>query len=120
MIQGAFFDEAPEQSGPRHEVPLARAADPVTSKVAAASMVEGAEHHRALILEALAFPSKPLTYWEIAERAGLEPVAVARRLASMIREGLIIRLDGKDGRPKAMRESPSGRPAFLHTRAGGS
>lgn len=103
--QETLFDEEPKKP----EVPLARGDDPKTSKLAAASMVEGALKHRALIVDALGYPSKPLTYCEIAERTGLDPVAVNRRLASMRREGLVRRLD-------ETRETPSGRLAHLYTR----
>lgn len=71
-------------------LPLARRDDPQTSHDAAARVPEFRSSHEAKIIAALrGFDG--LTYREIADLSGLEPVAVARRLLAMSRRGLIER-----------------------------
>lgn len=84
-------------------LPGVRRSDPETSLVAANSMVEGAADHRAKILAVLA-DGCPRTYVEIAEDCGLDPIAVARRMAELLRLGQVRRLS-------RTRLTPSGRPA---------
>lgn len=86
--------------------PLARATDPTTSHVAAASMGQGAARHRAMILYELQRDRRPRTYAEIADACGLEKHQVARRLPELLDEGVVRRL-------AAMRDTPSKRPAHL-------
>lgn len=66
--------------------PLARNADPPTSKEAARSMREFASHHATLIIGAL---RRPATATEIAEYSGLDAVQVCRRLTELERLGVI-------------------------------
>lgn len=67
--------------------PRARHRDPATSHLAAAKVVGRADAHRQMI--AAAIRQRPgMTYREIAELTGLEPVAVGRRLVEVEREGL--------------------------------
>ena len=87
------------------DAPLARRRDPATSHIAAASMQAGAAAHRALILAVLR-DGLPRTYVEIASATRLDPIAVARRMAELLRAGLVRRL------PET-RLTPSGRPAHL-------
>lgn len=70
--------------------PRARRADPLTSHRAARNARQFAAGHAALILDALAVPG---TYKQIAERCGLEPHAVARRLKEIETAGLVRRTD---------------------------
>lgn len=86
-------------------IPGVRRSDPTTSRDAANSMLEGAAAHRAKILAVLS-DGKPRTYVEIADAAGLDPIAVARRLAELHRLGAIRRLTGTH-------LTPSGRAARL-------
>lgn len=67
--------------GRKAEPARARRGDPETSKRAAAKVNRFAGGHFAKILKAL--ERGPGTYREIASRAELEPVAVARRLAEL-------------------------------------
>lgn len=71
---------------------LARRTDPATSHCAAHNAQAFKAKHEARIFGALhdAAPGG-LTYREIAQLTGMEPVAVARRLKSMERRGLITR-----------------------------
>lgn len=85
--------------------PAARARDPETSKIAAASMRQGAAAQRAKVLAALTY-LRQATYTEIAVTAGLERHAVARRLPEL-------RALGKVRRLTATRPTPSHRPAHL-------
>lgn len=82
-------------------LPRARASDPLTSHVAAASALPLAKHHAALIIAALA--KGPGTIYALAERSGLDHVAVARRMKELERQSLV-RLTGETA------PSPSGRP----------
>jgi predicted ArsR family transcriptional regulator len=67
--------------------PRARRRDPVTSHLAAEKVAGRASAHRQMI--AAAIRRRPgMTYREIAEVTGLEPVAVGRRLVEVAREGL--------------------------------
>jgi predicted RNA binding protein with dsRBD fold (UPF0201 family) len=70
-------------------VRLYRTTDPETSKDAARQIVKGgAQHHEALILAALQVIGRG-HYVAIAIQAGLEPVKVARRLASLQERRLV-------------------------------
>lgn len=71
--------------------PASRRTDPGNSQAAAASMVMAAATHRSLIWTALR-RCGPMGRYEIAEMTGLEPVAVARRLAELVGQGLCRRL----------------------------
>ena len=86
-------------------LPGVRRSDVETSVEAANGMVEGAAAHRAKILAALSDGSAR-TYVEIAAVAGLEPVAVARRLSELARLGQVQRLS-------ETRLTPSGYKARL-------
>lgn len=68
--------------------PQARATDPHTSKEAARRAATFANNHRDRIHAAL---DTPANIYEIAERTGLDHVAVARRMAEMQRMGLVER-----------------------------
>jgi predicted ArsR family transcriptional regulator len=83
-------------------MPASRRTDPGNSHAAAASMVATASTHRSLIWAAL-HRCGPMGRYEIAEVTGLDPVAVARRLAELVAQGLC-------RRSKARQETtPSGR-----------
>lgn len=72
------------------DLPLWRNTDPHTSAEAAARVPEFQASHEAKIYDAI--PSAyGIPYREIAERTGMEPVAVARRLVAMERRKLISR-----------------------------
>lgn len=68
--------------------PRARRHDPATSQRAAARVNRFASGHFAKIVEALRVPG---SYREIAARADLEPVAVARRMRELEQAGLVKR-----------------------------
>lgn len=68
--------------------PRARRHDPATSQRAASKVERFASGHFAKIIDALRVPG---SYREIAARAGLEPVAVARRMGELERAGLVRR-----------------------------
>jgi len=88
--------------------PIARRADPVTSKIAAATMREGAALQRAQVLAALERRGDAgAIYTDLAVDTGLAPVAIDRRLPELRTLGLAIRL------PET-RLTPSGRPAHVH------
>jgi predicted Rossmann fold nucleotide-binding protein DprA/Smf involved in DNA uptake len=67
----------------------ARRSDPATSQRAASRVERFASGHFAKILAAL--DRAPGSYREIAARAELEPVAVARRMAELETAGLVRR-----------------------------
>lgn len=81
----------------------ARSDDPVTSHQAAARLAEFAGDHHAKILGSLLTQGDG-TIYELAERTGLDHVAVARRMSEL--EALQV------ARPKpgVKRASPTGRP----------
>ena len=83
---------------------LARRNDPSTSKVAAARVIDFADGHYALIISALS--QGEATIYEIAERAGLTHVQVARRMPELAAATLVV----DTGRTKP---SPSGRPCRI-------
>lgn len=98
--QLVFLDEA--------VTPIARRTDPETSRIAAATMREGASHQRAQVLDALERRGYAGgNYTELAADTGLEPVAVDRRLPELRRLGDAARL-------RESRLTPSGRPAHVH------
>lgn len=66
-------------------MPAARRMDPQTSKDAARKAVSFANNHRDRIHAAL---STPGTIYQLAERTGLDHVAIARRLPELQRMGL--------------------------------
>ena len=73
-------------------LPLARRSDPVTSHDAARGTVSFRARHEAKIYAAIADAGQNgATYREVAAITGMEPVAVARRLAGMERRRLIAR-----------------------------
>lgn len=74
----------------------ARRSDPVTSQRAAAKVDRFAGGHFAKIIAALS-ELRTGTYREIAFEAGLEPVAVARRLRELEIAGKIGRIGERDG-----------------------
>ncbi len=74
----------------------ARRTDPETSQRAAAKVERFASGHFAKILGALG-DLRTGTYREIAFAAGLEPVAVARRLRELEQAGKIGRIGERDG-----------------------
>ena len=67
---------------------LARNSDPQTSHKAAKQVSVFANNHHRKIYEALQ-TMKDGTFYEIAERSGLEPASVWRRLNEMEKDGLI-------------------------------
>ena len=72
--------------------PLARRSDPVTSHDAARGTISFRARHEGHIYCAIQDAGeRGATYKEIAKATGMEPVAVARRLAGMERRGLIAR-----------------------------
>jgi predicted ArsR family transcriptional regulator len=70
-----------------HAIPASRRTDTGNSHAAAASMVMTAATHRSLIWNAL-HRCGPMGRYELAEVTGLEPVAIARRLAELVGQGL--------------------------------
>lgn len=82
------------QLGLNFEPPRARRRDPQTSQRAASRVQRFASGHFAAILTGL--ETGPGNYRQIAERAGLEPVAVARRMNELEQAGLV-RRDGEEG-----------------------
>ena len=76
----------------RQHIPLSRTYDPPTSHAAAARAPAFKARHEAKIYSAIADAGQQgATYREVADATGMEPVAVARRLAGMERRGLIQR-----------------------------
>lgn len=74
----------------------ARRTDPATSQRAASKVDRFAGGHFAKILAALGELTAG-TYREIAFEAGLEPVAVARRMRELETAGRIARIGERDG-----------------------
>lgn len=74
-----------------HTTPAARRTDTAHSHAAAESMVMAAATHRSLIWQAL-HSAGPMGRYELAEVTGLDPVAIARRLAELVAQGLCRRL----------------------------
>lgn len=88
-----------------HDLPIfaaARATDPPTSKAAAAEAVDLAADHRARIADALELG--PAGVSEIAERVGLDPHQVGKRMAELLREGRVERTGNAVRNPKGRRE----------------
>jgi hypothetical protein len=81
MQQPSLFDTMPS---PGRDPPRARREDPATSQLAAARAGTFAPKHRDVILAALAMPG---TIKEIAQRTGIDHVAVARRMSEIERAG---------------------------------
>ena len=76
----------------RQIIPLSRTFDPATSHDAARGTISFRARHEAKIYSAIADAGQQgATYREVADATGMEPVAVARRLAGMERRGLIQR-----------------------------
>ena len=74
------------------DLPLARRSDPVTSHDAARGTISFKARHEARIYSAIYHAGEyGATYRQVADATGMEPVAVARRLAGMERRGLIKR-----------------------------
>lgn len=69
--------------------PRARRTDPDTSHAAAASMLDAAREHHALILRALDECQHPLSAEQIAARLELTHVQVNRRMSELRGAGLI-------------------------------
>jgi len=72
---------------------FARAADPVTSQEAAASMVDAAGHQRAAILGVF-LAVGPLTADQLDDRLGWRPTTAGRRLKELEALGLARRTGG--------------------------
>jgi predicted ArsR family transcriptional regulator len=85
-----------------HTIPASRRTDPHTSHAAGRSMTMAAATHRSLIWNALKHAG-PMGRYELAEVTGLDPVAVARRLAELVGQGLCRRSETKH------ETTPSGR-----------
>jgi predicted ArsR family transcriptional regulator len=83
-------------------IPASRRTDPGNSHAAGQSMVMAAASHRSLIWSALKHAG-PMGRFEIAEVTGLDPTAVARRLAELVGQGLCRRSKTKH------ETTPSGR-----------
>lgn len=75
---------------------LARRTDPATSHQAAARATTFLRGHAAQIVEALETIDRALTYYQIAERCGLQPVQVHRRLAALVDAGRLIECGAKE------------------------
>lgn len=88
------------------EVRRARATDPSTSKAAARAAHGLAAEHRSTILRVMR-AGGDWTASEIAERCGLTPVQVCRRLAEL-------RADGAIRETVNTRPTPSGRASQCH------
>lgn len=88
-------------------MPRARRRDPHTSKIAALRATEFAEHHVDVIRAAL--KQGPATIYELAERTGLDHVAIARRMVEMQVTGMARVRRKADGSPET-RQGKSGRP----------
>lgn len=73
-------------------LPSARRLDPETSREAARKAASFANNHRDRIHAALAEPGN---IYDIAERTGLDHVAVARRMKEMQEMGLAVTVDGE-------------------------
>jgi predicted ArsR family transcriptional regulator len=108
MAQPSLFDDPEPQAMPDAALirsrPRARRSDPASSHQAAAEVEASgtaARHHR-MILEAMRGASG-LTSDEIAKKAGLDRVAVARRMVELERTGQI-------RRGPQRRSNVSGRP----------
>lgn len=89
--QGSLFADPSDDHADREREAqkLARSDDPKSSHAAARDAVRFAGVHEERILETLRGRVHALTYREIAKAAGLEDVAVARRLRAMSERGLI-------------------------------
>lgn len=74
-----------------HAIPASRRTDPGTSHAAGQSMVMAAATHRSQIWKAL-HRCGPMGCYEIADITGLMPVAVARRMAELVGQGLCRRV----------------------------
>jgi predicted ArsR family transcriptional regulator len=83
-------------------IPASRSTDPHTSHAAGQSMTTAAATHRSLIWNALKHAG-PMGCYELAEVTGLDPVAIARRLAELVGQGLCRRSETKH------ETTPSGR-----------
>lgn len=84
---------------PTYDVPLSRAADPSTSKDAAAYMVSSGKisENQAKVLAALVeHPAS--THAELAQYAGLDESEPARRLPELARKGLVFAPNGTNGK----------------------
>jgi predicted ArsR family transcriptional regulator len=73
--------------------PAARGGDPQNSHAAASQAIAFAASHRAMIWHRL-HEHGPQGRYAIARATGLEPVAVARRLAELVAQGLCRRVPG--------------------------
>jgi predicted ArsR family transcriptional regulator len=91
-----------------NQAPRARTSNAATSHAAAARVREFDGEHYAKILEAL---KRPGTIHEIAERCGLDPVQVARRLSELEKALPPRALPTDETRP-----SPRGRPCRVWAR----
>lgn len=70
-----------------HTTPASRRTDTANSRAAGESMVMAAATHRSTIWNAL-HRCGPMGRYELAEVTGLDPVAIARRLAELVAQGL--------------------------------
>lgn len=86
---------------------LARRDDPGTSKAAAQAAVPLAMDHQLKVLMAMRAMGRPVGAEEIAERAGLEPYQVRKRLPELARQGMVLATD-------VLRRTRSGRSERLH------
>lgn len=101
LEQLALFSQPPRAAARVEAPPRARSDDPATSQLAAARVGEFAGEHYRVILKALAQGNG--TIYEIADRAGMTHVQVARRLPELKNE------DQVEVIPLQRRPSPSGR-----------
>jgi hypothetical protein len=99
MQQLSIFDSPDASRARPRDPPRARREDPASSQLAAARVDEFAAAHYRRILEAMPEPS---TIYEIADRAGISHIQVARRLPEM--DGTRVRV-----KPGLHRKGPTGR-----------
>ena len=81
-------DYSPVDQARYGDLPLFRTTDPETSREAGERAAEFAQGHERLILEALA--EGPGTKDQIAGRCGLTEQQVVRRVAGLVRRGLVV------------------------------
>lgn len=84
--------------GSEHPRALARATDPATSHKAAAAIAPRTGTLKRVILEAFVTAGEEgLTAFEAAERVGIEPWQVSKRVSDLRKDGLIIQVGERTG-----------------------
>lgn len=90
-MQQTLFDRDPEPVN-QYGLPMSRATDPVTSKVAAVKHATKADAHRAIILDELR-RNDGQTGHELGVATGLGQVECCRRLSELLRDELVTRCE---------------------------